>query len=523
MPRKNKEITLRTSIGYGVTDMMGGGAFTIIGAWLLFFFTTFAGLSPVQAASIISIARIVDAVVSLFVGSFSDNFFRFKFGRKYGRRRFFLLVGSPLMLIYVLLWVTGMNFYYYLFTYLAFEIIAALVLIPWETLPSEMTTDFNKRTKLSTARMFFSGLGTFLATFIPGQLFGILGQDSPSAFLINGALFAVIFAVCVYISYRATWEREVPEEIMQQFIDHKNNRVSFVERLKVIGQTLADFCSTFKVKSFRKHLLMYISSMTAKDAFNAVFVFYCVYALNSTSEVAANLLSFSIIGLPGAIVYGFLMIKIGPANLAKISYSTMILCVFGYTAVYFLQPSNLILTLVIISFVYQIGRSMLEFVPWNVFPFIPDVDEIITNQRREGIFASVMTFFRKSSVALATFLVGAILEGGGFIQKATTQPDSAVHTIIGIMLVGVVGLLLVALITAFTFKLNKQTHGILVDEINRLKNNGRKEDVDSRTKEVVEALTGYKYEKLWNVHPPVEYSGPDTNKKGEESNETIYR
>ena len=511
MPRKNKEISLKTSIGFGLTDMMGGGAFTIIGAWLLFFFTTFAGLTPVEGASIIAIARIVDAIVSLFMGSFSDNFFKFKLGRKYGRRRFFLLLGAPLMLVYVLLWVSGMNFLYYLLTYLAFEIIAAMVLIPWETLPSEMTTDFNKRTKLSTARMFISGTGTFLATFIPGQLFGVLGQDSPTAFLINGALFAVIFAICVFISFRSTWEREVTPEAMEQFANQKKEQKSFAENLKVITQTLVDFASTFKVKSFRKHLLIYICSMTGKDAFNAVFVFYCVYALNSTSEVAANLLSFSIIGLPGAIVYGFLMIKMGPANLAKISYSTMILCVFGYGAVYYFHPSNLFLTLGIISFVYQIGRSMLEFVPWNVFPFIPDVDEMITKERREGIFASVMTFFRKSSVALATFLVGAILEGGGFVQKATTQPESAVHTIVGIMLIGVVGLLLVALITAFTFKLNKETHGILVDEVNRLKNNGSKENVDPKTKEVVEALTGHKYEKLWGGNTPAGYPRAKAN------------
>lgn len=497
MVRKNKEVTLARSVGFGLTDMMGGGAFTIIGAWLLFFYIKFAGLTPVEAASIIAIARIVDAVVSLFMGSFSDNFFKFKLGRKFGRRRFFLLVGSPLMLVYVLLWVTGMNYFYYLFSYLMFEIIAAMVLIPWETLPSEMTKDFNKRTKLSTARMFISGLGTFLATFIPGQLFSALGQDNPRAFLANGAFFAVVFAVCVFISFRSTWEREVSPEAMQQYIDQKKVNKSFGESLKAIGQTLVDFASTFKVKSFRKHLLIYICSMTAKDAFNAVFVFYCVYALNSTTAVAANLLSFSIIGLPGAIVYGFLMIKIGPAHLFKISYSTMILCLLGYGAVYLLHPSNLILTLGIISFIYQIGRSMLEFIPWNVFPFIPDVDEMITQQRREGIFASVMTFFRKSSVALATLLVGAILESGGFVQKAATQPVSAVHTIVGIMIFGVIGLLLIALIASFTFKLNKETHGILVDEVNRLKNNGSKENVDPKTKEVVEALTGYKYDKLW--------------------------
>ncbi|KES14856.1 hypothetical protein GASC598I20_002840, partial [Gilliamella apicola SCGC AB-598-I20] len=111
---KKRKVTLPIAIGYGLTDIMGGGAFTIIGAWLLFFYTTFVGLTPIEAASIVAIARIVDAIVSLFMGSFTDNFYKYKLGQKFGRRRFFLLIGSPLMLLYVLLWVTGMNYWFYL-------------------------------------------------------------------------------------------------------------------------------------------------------------------------------------------------------------------------------------------------------------------------------------------------------------------------------------------------------------------------------------------------------------------------
>lgn len=179
MTRKNRKVTIPVSIGYGLTDIMGGGAFTVIGAWLLFFYTTFVGLSPIEAASIVAIARIVDAVVSLFMGSFTDHFYKNYLGKKFGRRRFFLLIGAPLMLVYTLLWLDGMNYWFYLAVYLAFEIIAAMVLIPWETLPSEMTKDFNGRTKLSTCRMFLSASGTFLATFIPGLLIAALGKTTP--------------------------------------------------------------------------------------------------------------------------------------------------------------------------------------------------------------------------------------------------------------------------------------------------------------------------------------------------------
>ncbi|GAB7212384.1 hypothetical protein OS31_38940 [Dickeya oryzae] len=77
-----KKVTIPVSIGYGLTDIMGGGAFTVIGAWLLFFYTTFVGLTPVEAASIVAIARIVDAIVSLFMGSFTDHFYKNYFGKK---------------------------------------------------------------------------------------------------------------------------------------------------------------------------------------------------------------------------------------------------------------------------------------------------------------------------------------------------------------------------------------------------------------------------------------------------------
>ena len=95
MAKDTKKITIARGVGYGLVDLMGGGAFTIIGAFLLFFYTTFAGLTPVQGASIIAIARIVDAVASLFIGSISDNFYKTKLGQKFGRRRFFLLIGAP--------------------------------------------------------------------------------------------------------------------------------------------------------------------------------------------------------------------------------------------------------------------------------------------------------------------------------------------------------------------------------------------------------------------------------------------
>lgn len=409
MSRTNKKITIPVSIGYGLTDIMGGGAFTVIGAWLLFFYTTFVGLSPVEAASIVAIARIVDAVVSLFMGSFTDHFYKNPLGKRFGRRRFFLLVGAPLMLMYILLWVTGMSFWFYLAVYLAFEVIAAMVLIPWETLPSEMTKDFNSRTKLSTCRMFLSASGTFLATFIPGLLISYFGEHDPHAYFINGVVFAVLFMFCVFISWKVTWERELTPEMLVE-LENTRQPTSFMAKVVATGKLFKEYYSTLKVRAFRKHLAIYLFSFTAKDVYNTVFVFFCVYCLSVPSSLSGTLLSMSIVGLPVTLLAGVAIIKFGPSRLYVFAYTLMILCLAGLFMVYQFPTDNKVTILVVLAALYQVGRCVLEFTPWNVFPFIPDIDEMITRQRREGLFAAVMTFSRKTTVAIATFIVGVMLQ-----------------------------------------------------------------------------------------------------------------
>lgn len=380
-----------------------------------------------------------------------------------------------------------------LFVYLfAFEIIAAMVLIPWETLPTEMTDDYNERTKLSSTRLIISSIGTFLATFIPGQLFKYMGQNNASTFLINGILFSCIYAICIFISYKATWERPVTVEA----IDDANKNDKKEEGNFLINQ-LKRYISTLKLKTFRKHLAIYLLSFTAKDTFNVVFAYFCVCVLYVGTTTAANVLSLSLIGPLIIFISGFLMIKYGPRWLYTVSFTIILIALVGFYMLSSIKPSNMIVLLFGIGFIYNIGLSILCYVPWNVFPLIPDLDEIITRQHRAGIYAAVMTFVRKSTVAVATF-VGIILNASGYVKGKAVQSIQAQNAITNILVFGTGVLILFALIFALTFKLNKKTHSVIKNELNRLKAGGSKEDVEPETKEVVEELTGYKYENIWN-------------------------
>ena len=47
-----------------------------------------------------------------------------------------------------------------------------------------------------------------------------------------------------------------------------------------------------------------------------------------------------------------------------------------------------------------LGRGTLNLVPWSVYNYLPDVDEAVTGQRREGIFAGVDDLSGAQAVAI---------------------------------------------------------------------------------------------------------------------------
>ena len=197
----------------------------------------------------------------------------------------------------------------------------------------------------------------------------------------------------------------------------------------------------------------------------------------------------SIVGLPVTLIAGVGIIKFGPSKLYVFAYSLMMLCPGGFSlCIKFrhLIPSR--------RWLFWPGYirsvAVLEFTPWNVFPFIPDIDEMVSRQRREGLFAAVMTFSRKTTVAIATFCGAVITEW----RLCEGQPDTAggghsYHRNVDVH--RYCGLTHLALWQALTFHLNKRTHKIFVDELDRLKANGSPQLVSAEARRVVEDLTGY--------------------------------
>ena len=46
-------------LAYGANDLLGAGAMAVLSGWILYFYTTFCGLSAVQTTSIFAVARVL--------------------------------------------------------------------------------------------------------------------------------------------------------------------------------------------------------------------------------------------------------------------------------------------------------------------------------------------------------------------------------------------------------------------------------------------------------------------------------
>ena len=95
--KQNRKITPITRFAYGTGNLLGSGALAISGSWLLYFYTTFCNMPIAQATLIFSLATYLDVIMNPLMGFISDSFYKTKLGRKFGRRRFFIMIGIPLM------------------------------------------------------------------------------------------------------------------------------------------------------------------------------------------------------------------------------------------------------------------------------------------------------------------------------------------------------------------------------------------------------------------------------------------
>jgi oligogalacturonide transporter len=256
-------------------------------------------------------------------------------------------------------------------------------MLNYNALQAELTLDYNERTSLSSTRIFFSTLASILAALIPLEIVKQFA-DVRQGYIAMGLAFGLLFALPFIATVLTARERESFQKPPAKF----NWREAFIE--------------PFRMRTFVYALLMYLFAFVAIDAVSSIVIYYVKYFLNRGSEanyVSGAMLVFQVLSLP--------------------FYETLS------------KRTSKRAGFVVVALIWA-GSMLLSFV---IVPDIPDVDEFETGQRREGIYSSLVTLFRKFSSALAIFAVSNAIGWAGYVppveqvvngaSRLIDQPQSA--------------------------------------------------------------------------------------------------
>jgi len=475
----DKKLKLSTKVIYGTGDFYGGASATIIALLFMFFLTDIIGLRAIYAGIIVFAGRFVDAITDPLMGNISD-----KTKSRYGRRGvYFLYFAVPVMVSFALLFSNWhfasetLSFIYYATAYSLFSIVFTAVMVPYAALAPELTSDYNDRTSLVSVRMAFSVFGALIAAVVPKMIVDTIGNGE------NGyAVMSIIFGIV----FTAIW--------FMMFAHMKDK-----ETYRQDGQTSRFFralVSTFKNKSFLPLVGIYLFAFIPLDITSANFIYYLTYYIGKPelfSLVIGSMLITTIISLP---LYVRLSKKMGKR---KTFIYGAIFRIIVTAAMFLILPGAGTALLVVFGVLLGIGSGVSYAIPWAMLPEVIDADEVISKQRREGLYSGVMTFLRKLASSIALFIISLVLEISGYIssqgEEIVNQPDSAVTAIRMIIILAPLVCLVFGIFAAYKFPISPKRYEDLKKYIDA-KNNGIKiEDSEiADVKNSVYMITGHDVE-----------------------------
>lgn len=215
------------------------------------------------------------------------------------------------------------------------------------------------------------------------------------------------FGIYVFACWRCTWEM-TPETAgfgAHARGEKRDGHVGMAGWLRRARLVLREYASTLRVKEFRKHLAIYLLVQVTMDVFGQTFVFFVVYDWNHTAAFASLMPGCAAVSLPLMPVFGWAMTKIGPKRLYAINF-------IGWLGTAWLFAAWMLV-------------GTLPEPWWTVFPYIADIDQIVTRRYRSATFSGIQASFRQLGSGIATIAAGLVLGSVGFDATRAWQTTVA--------------------------------------------------------------------------------------------------
>lgn len=414
MEKKNK-LTLSKIIerfSYGCGDFGCNIIYTAMSAFLMLYYTDYAGVSALAVGTIMMISRVFDGVSDIIMGVIVDRT-KSRFGKA---RPWLLRMCIPFAVSGVLLfsvpasWSSTPKLVYVFITYnLVSTVLYTAINVPYSALNALMTQDPYERSVLSIFRNLLATAGTLTINICTLPLVEYFG-DNASAWTKTFCVLGLLSVIAFLINFFGTKERVKPAGAEEGKVED----VPFGTGIKALFQNKYWIMMTGMLALF---FLMYSVNGGAT-------VYYAKDILGDRNLVGTINGIFNIVQIASMFFIAMLVRKYGKRNVFTLG---LVLNIIGMMLLNF---SNGAMSLIVVSSIIRgVGNACGGATMWAMVSDTIDYGEWKTGVRTEGLVNSACSFGYKIGNGVGSALLGLILEIGGYIGEAATQTASALTSI----------------------------------------------------------------------------------------------
>lgn len=413
-------IGIREKIGYGFGDMASSMFWKLFGSYLMIFYTDVFGMPAAVVGTMFLITRVWDSAFDPIIGIIAD-----RTQSRWGKFRPYLLyLAIPFAVIGVLTFTTpdfsdGGKVIYAYFTYSLMMMVYSAINVPYASLLGVMSPESKDRNMLSTYRMTFAYIGSFIALllFMPMVNRFSMGHDEQHGWMMSVIVIAVLCALLFYGCFAWTTERVKPIKKQQNSLksdlqDLLHNRPWWI----LLGAGVA----ALVFNSIRDGATVYyFKYYVVEEEYASISLFGISFVLSGLYLAvgqAANIV--------GVVLAAPLSNRIGKKKtyMWAMSIATVLSVIF-----YWFDKEQLMLMFIFQVLISICAGSIFPLL-WSMYADCADYSELKTGNGATGLIFSSSSMSQKFGWAIGSAVTGWLLAFYGFEANAV-QGEEAIHGI----------------------------------------------------------------------------------------------
>ncbi len=427
-------IKFKEKVAYGFGDMASSMFWKIFGMYLLFFYTKVFGISPAAAGTMFLITRVWDSLIDPAMGVIAD-----RTHTRWGKYRPYLLwFAIPFAVMGVITFYTppfgetGKLIYAYI-SYTAMMMVYTAVNVPYASLLGVMSAHPQERNTLSSYRMFFAFVGSFITFMLlqplvdffssvfvsdtAGMLTDVDNNMGVSvepvgwvwAVGVIGALCAVLFYLC----FKWTKERV-------KAVDESKDQASIGEDLRNLGRNapwwilMASGLAALLFNAVRDGVALFYFADYIQVNYKMPYLGWTMATIYLLVGQAANMIGVAL-AAPLSNRYG-----------KKRTYMWAMALAALFSGFFFMLKPDQIVAIMLLQTLISICAGYVLPLLWSMYADIVDHQELLTGRRATGLIFSSSSMSQKMGWALGSALTGWLLAAFGYDQHAAVQTGEAI-------------------------------------------------------------------------------------------------